>query len=404
MKSPSISRRRYRAVSAIIPTVAILLLLAACAPAAAPQPAATATPAAPQPAATAVPAAAPKAPVATPTAVSAAPAPKAISPALAQVIEGAKKEGRVTVQLQSGVEAKLVREGIKKKYGVDLQIESQPSASYPAALAKALAEQKAGAVPSYDVLPLSDTTSVEAARANLAEKVDWEPLLAQGTPREMIQLDGYGVSVFNNHVGMVYNPKVVPPAESPKSFTDLGNPKWRGKIAAFNYANQYLLYAFVRGVDRTLAEFRAFMKNSPPMEVYANGATRYMSGEYPIIFSTSTYYLEAQKAGVPAEWASLDVSWVTTAMFHAIKGAKNPNAAKLFIVFLASPEGHKIYNDSGRGSMFYPGSVEFKINELDVKAGLPIYVPIKWPGAMDFYLSEKGQQAMDEISRIMKGE
>ncbi|MBI4322406.1 MAG: ABC transporter substrate-binding protein [Chloroflexi bacterium] len=390
---------RFREDLATIAT--LLLVVAACAPAAPPTPQppspTAATKAAPAPA----PAAASPAPAAKATP---APAAKGPSGELAQLIEAAKKEGRVSVQLQSGVEAQPIRDGIRKKYGVDLQIESQPSASYPAAAAQMIAEGKAGVTPSFDALPLSDVSSLELTAAGFVEKVDWAPLLAEGTPKEVIQLGGLGISMFTGHVGMIYNPTAIPSAEAPKTFGDLANPKWRGKIAAYNYANLYVHYAFVRGIEKTLPELRAFMKNEPPLEIYARGGTRYLAGEYPILLTSSVYLLEARNKRVPVEWVSLDVSWIATHMFHVMKGAKNPNAAKLIAVFLASPEGHKIYNDSGRGSLFYPGNAEFEIHDRDMKAGLPLFSPLTWPGAVEFVLSEKGKQLQDQVGRILQGE
>ncbi|MBI4322440.1 MAG: ABC transporter substrate-binding protein [Chloroflexi bacterium] len=218
--------------------VALVAVLVACAPSAAPPPAATAPPAAPTaakaaPAAPTTAAATPAKTAPAPTTAAAAPAAKTSS-ALAQIIEGAKKEGRVSAILPTDVATDRVnemRDGIRKKYGLDLAIEAVPSDSYPATLAKGIAEQKAGVAPSADLVTLSDIATAQAVRAGILEKVDWAPLLAEGTPHEVMRYDGHSVVIFNGHAGMMYNPSVIPAAEAPKIWTDLGNPKWRGKIA-----------------------------------------------------------------------------------------------------------------------------------------------------------------------------
>ncbi|MBI4322432.1 MAG: extracellular solute-binding protein [Chloroflexi bacterium] len=385
----------------------LIATVASCAPAASPTPVppaptSAAPKATPAPAASA-PTAAPAAP-ATPVAKAApAPAAKGPSPELTQLIEAAKKEGKASIKLHSGVEAQPIREGIKRKFGIDLEIDASPSDSYPAAVAKAIAEYKAGTQPSYDLLPLSDSTAAQSINAAIVEKVNWAPLLIEGTPREVIQFDGYAISPYTGHIGMVYNPKVIPAAEAPKSFGDLTDPKWRGKIAAYNYATNYVNIAFVRGTDKTLADLRAFMKNNPVLEVYARGQTRFMANEYPILLTGSAIYGDVKQKGLPVEWVSPDFSWFSIHTMHVMKGSKQPNAAKLIALFLASPDGHKIYNGSGRGSMFYPGNIEFDIHQQDAKLGLKQFNPQTWPGAMEFLLSDKGKQLEDEVGRILRG-
>ena len=65
----------------------------------------------------------------------------AVSPALSRVIEGAKKEGRVSVILPTPLYGKGIdrlRRSIAEKYGVNLQIDYTPVTSYPEQLAKAI--------------------------------------------------------------------------------------------------------------------------------------------------------------------------------------------------------------------------------------------------------------------------
>ncbi|MBI4321898.1 MAG: extracellular solute-binding protein [Chloroflexi bacterium] len=382
----------------------LLILLWSCAPAAAPP---TATPplkTAPQPAAAPAPAA--KATAAPAATTAAAPAEKAKPSALAGVIEGAKKEGKVSILVVSGLvgdPVKQIQEGIKKKYGVDLQIEATPNNSYPVDLAKAIAEQKAGTAPSADIVPLSDTSTMESGRSGVAEKIDWAPLIPEGTPKEVIHRDGYAIRVFTTHAGMMFNPKAIPPAEAPKSFADLANTKWQGKIAMFSYASMYNTYAYLRGVDKTLADLRGIMKNNPVVEVYARGETRYRAGEYPILLTQSPTYIAARNEGIPVEWVSLDVSYLQSHHLIVRKGAKNLNAAKLVAAFLAGPEGHDIYKKTGRGSMLYSGNAEFDIYQLDRKAGLRLFNAEQSLDVVEALISEKGRGVEKEISEILKG-
>src|SRR3990172_5513805 len=225
----------------------------------------------------------------------------AVSPALSRVIEGAKKEGRVAMILHSTLYGKGIerlRRSVAEKYGVDLQIDYTPSGSYPVTLAKAITEYKTGGAPSNDLLVLADASLAKATAAGITEKVDWKPLLAEGTPPQVIQFDGNALSTHTNHFGLVFNPSVISPQEAPKSLKDLANPKWRGKIVMYSYTSNYLGYAYVLGIDKTLSTMREIMKNDPVVDTYASGLTRYMAGEYPILLTASSFYWEAKKKGV----------------------------------------------------------------------------------------------------------
>ncbi len=325
---------------------------------------------------------------------------------LAAIVEGAKKEGTVSIKLHPGLAGKGIerlKRGVAERYGVNLQIAFVPSASYPVALAKAAFEHKAGAPPSFDLLPFDDANLAQAVSAGIVEKVDWKPLLAPGTPPQAVHVNGYALSTHTNHIGLVYNPAVISAPVAPKSLRDLTNPKWRGKIIIFPYTNLYLGYSIVLGVDQTLAILREIMKNKPTVEIYARGLTRYMAGEYPLLLTSSGFFTEIKRQRVPAQWNSLDVSFSTIHAAVILKGARHPNAAKLVALYLASPEGHKLMlEEAAEGSIFYPANIEQEIVQEDSRRGLKVYNPTAWPGALDLLLSPKGAQVEQEIGRILR--
>lgn len=84
------------------------------------------------------------------SAPAAIPTPKPRATALEQVIEGAKAEGTVSLNLSDRFSTKsMVRleKEIKAKFGVDLTIKLTPVGVHAAELAKAVMEYKAGAPP-----------------------------------------------------------------------------------------------------------------------------------------------------------------------------------------------------------------------------------------------------------------
>lgn len=331
----------------------------------------------------------------------------ASSAALSRIIEGAKQEGQVAVTLDSKLAGKGIerlKKSIAERYGVNLQIDYAPVGSYPERLAKAITELKAGAAPSFDLMVFSDGIMSRAVSAGVGEKMDWKPLLDEGTPPEVIQFDGYALSTHTGHIGLIYNPAVIPPQDAPKSLKDLANPKWKGKLLVYSYTSSLLDYAFVLGVDKTLATLREIMKNNPVVDIYARNFTRFMAGEYPIVLISSEFLPDTQRKGVPARWVSPDISYIRIHSVMVTKGARNPNAAKLVAVYLSGPEGRKfMFEEAGAGSAFYPGNFENDIDQEDRKLGLQVFNLLKSPGALDFATSEKGKQVDREIGKILQG-
>ncbi|MBI4322395.1 MAG: extracellular solute-binding protein [Chloroflexi bacterium] len=397
-------------IRTLLVTIAAALLgtLVACAPAAVPP---TPTVVAPKPVATSAPS-----PPSSPTPVAAKPAATAAPPsapttapsALAQVIEGAKKEGQVTVSLTGNFTKKgldRLRDELKQTYGFDLRLEFEPATSYAGMTAKIIAEHKAGAKSTYDLIQSSDVSVSQAVDAGAVLKVDWKPLLAQGTAPETVQWDGHALQIYSGHVGLVFNPRVIPPSEAPKSFVDLSNPKWQGKMTMNNSTSNILKRAIVLGVDRSLSDLRAVIKNQPVLDTYAAMTTRYLSGEYPLgVLIGSPYYENIRRQNYPVEWRSLDISDLASHVMLVLKNSAHPNSAMLVALFIASPQGRKLVQEEANGgSIFYSGNYEYEIHQQDVKAGMKVFSVQDWPGAKDFLQSDKGKEVDKEIGEIMKG-
>ncbi|MBI4322442.1 MAG: extracellular solute-binding protein [Chloroflexi bacterium] len=388
--------------------IVLLALLVSCAPAAPPPPpTATAVQVKPTPAA-AQPGAPAPAPTKAPAPATPAPAAKGPSPALAQLIEAAKKEGQISVSLTPNLTGKgmeRLRGEIRETYGVDLNITYEPSSSYPALAAKAIAEHKAGATSTFDLMQSSDANLSDMVAAGIVQKSDWQPLVAEGTAPEMVQWDGHALVIYTGHVGLIYNPRLIPAAEVPKSFSNLADPKWRGKLAILSYTSTYMSHVFLGSADGLLNDLRAIMKNQPLVDTYARITTRYLAGEYPLAMMGSMYYEDIRRKNYPVEWKSIDFSRVSVHALVVLKNAAHPNAAKLMAVFIASPKGQKlIQEEASGGSFFYPGNYEYDIHQQDQKAGLLLFNNQQYPGAKEYLLSDKAKQIEKQIGDILRGQ
>ncbi|MBI3015672.1 MAG: extracellular solute-binding protein [Candidatus Tectomicrobia bacterium] len=337
-----------------------------------------------------------------------APGARAASDALTRVIEGAKKEGAVDVVLPSSLTPEgvsKVEKAIAAKYGVSLKINYTPARSYPQLTAQAISEFRAKVTPSYDLHVSSDSNMFDAVRAGVLEKVDWGPLLPEGTPPQVVQFGGESVAIYTGHVGLLYNPQVISPQDAPVSLSDLGKPKWKGKFVIFPYTDLYSAYSRIYDNARILTDLKAMMNNGAVVDTYPNEYRRFTVGEYPMILITSAFYSQAVKKGIPARFKSLDFAYVTIHQLGVRKGARHPNAARLLIAYMSGPEAHRIWeNEIGNGNAFYPDSYEHKLSQEAQKSGLKIFNWSQWPGALEFMGTKASEDLAKEMTRILRAQ
>jgi ABC-type thiamine transport system substrate-binding protein len=324
------------------------------------------------------------------------------------VIEGAKKEGVLSAKLVPALTEKtmyrLERE-IKQKFGVDLKIKFTPVENMPKDVSEAIMEQKAGVIPSYDLMTFSNHVST-ANKAGILERVDWKPLILEGTNPRVIHDSPvmYGAIVTHTgHFGMIYNPEKVKADEVPRSLADLAHPKWKGKGGVANYPTSWVRWCFMLGKEKVLSGLRAALKNGAIQGTYHDLRNRYLLGETSWYLTSSAYYVTVREKGMPAKWQSLDLSDITDFAVAVRKGARNSNAAKLVAVFLASPEGSKFLDEEGGlGSLYYPGNAEHDIRLQDQKQGVRENFAERNAELLEFYATKEAEQMGKEIQLLFQ--
>jgi iron(III) transport system substrate-binding protein len=146
------------------------------------------------------------------------------------------------------------------------------------------------------------------------------------------------------YVGLVYNKELVKPADVPKRYADLADPKWKDKIVMANPANHATTISWLVGlkdnVFKSEEEWRAFLKGlaaNKPMFVASFGPTPapVESGEKLIAISMPKYIIP--KAPAPLDWARVEEPLFGTPRAIAVTSkAPHPNAARLFVDYWLS--------------------------------------------------------------------
>lgn len=149
-----------------------------------------------------------------------------------------------------------------------------------------------------------------------------------------------------------YNTNMLTKAQLPKSWEDMTDPKWKGKLALDIEG-----YEWFAAMWKTLGPEKAdkLMKGLAANVVMREGATHIMelmvAGEFPISIEAYGHRIvDFQKQGAPVEVVQplFQPVPVIPSYWGAIKGSKNPNAAKLALHWLASPRGQAAQAKGGR--------------------------------------------------------
>ena len=157
-----------------------------------------------------------------------------INPALAKVIEAAKKEGKILLRnaptVMGGADgARIAQAGIKKEFGVDIPIEWSPAAAFGPLGAQLLQEYQAGSAASTDVYYATPPQIVPLMDKGLFQPVDWSALDPQRISPEMVEADKHALRVSVALPGILYNVKNAAWVKDIHTSADLLKPELKNK-------------------------------------------------------------------------------------------------------------------------------------------------------------------------------
>lgn len=259
-----------------------------------------------------------------------------------RLIDGAKNEGQVTVYSSMIADQALrpILNGFEAQYPFikPQYVRDDP----PQQLQKVMAESRAGRM----VVDVLESTGLEIpVRAANINQTFWSPEIKGYSP-ERRDPENYWAPTRFSYLGACYNTNLVKPGDLPKSFDDLLDPKWKGKIAWSSTVIGAML--FITGVRNFMGEERAltYLKKLATQNIApiasANRVVvdRVMAGEYALCLDSFLHHpIISARKGAPV--APLPLEPVLTVMSSVMlpKAPPHPHAAMLFIDYLLSKGG-----------------------------------------------------------------
>jgi iron(III) transport system substrate-binding protein len=274
-----------------------------------------------------------------------APAPVAITPAL---VDAAKKEAKVILysSMDLPVGEKLGKAFEAAYPGISVQIERSGSER----LFQRLDQEFGSGIRAADVVNTSDASHIISWKKNgwLAPFVSDD--IAQHFLPEYRDPDGMSATSRIYLSSIAYNTKLVKPEDAPKSYADLLDPKWAGKMVKGHPAYSGTIMTATFQLVRELGwDYLDKLSKQRVMQVQSSTdpPKKLSLGERAVMADGNEYGVVLLKeAGQPVEpiYPTEGTPTISgpTAIFAS---APNPNAARLFQAWLHTRETQQFFTD-----------------------------------------------------------
>jgi iron(III) transport system substrate-binding protein len=276
-----------------------------------------------------------------------APAAQAVTPAL---IEAAKKEGQVVyyTSVDLPVAEKLAKAFEAKYSGISVRVERTGAER----VFQRIGQEYSSNIQAVDVVNSSDASHfIVWKRDGILDAYVPEDVAKFYRP-EHKDPDGQFASWRLWLSIIAYNTNMVKPEDAPKSFADLLDPKWKGKIVkghpGYSGTIMTATYELQRDLGWTFFEQLA-KQNVMQVQSSADPPKKLELGERAVMADGNEYnILQLKSGGHPVEPVyATEGSPMIVGPNGIFKAAPNPNAAKLFQNYCFTPEAQRIVIDAG---------------------------------------------------------
>ncbi|MBI4319295.1 MAG: extracellular solute-binding protein [Chloroflexi bacterium] len=278
-----------------------------------------------------------------------------VKAAFKQIEEAANKEGKVTYY--GPIENLADTQKLWAQKYPSIQLEVVPAR--PNELLARMETEQASKNYVGDILGQTAGTHFQAIEAGLIAKSNLEKILpAMNDPgvdwaaKPIPQPQGYYIDGFMfNIFGIGINTKMVPPDKEPKTWKDLTDPYWKGKMVADWFDRLGIggnWYVLMNKYPDFGAEYLDKMAKQE-IKFLANRENLVAQGEYALGFPLNGMLLMQMPKGTPVKFIFPEDGYHYSARSGGIiANAPHPNAAIVFLEFFLSKEAQLAATKEGR--------------------------------------------------------
>jgi len=264
----------------------------------------------------------------------------------ARLIERAKAEGSVVLYTSlAPTESKPLAEAFEKKYGIKVELwRALSDKVVQRVITEAQAKRN-----TVDVIETNGPEMEMLAREKLLAEVH-SPFIAD-LPPEAIPAHRTWYPDRLNFFVVGYNTAKVQRAEIPATYEGFADPKWKGRIGieatdAEWMATLIKTWGEAKGMDF----FRKLSAMKPDVRKgHVLLAELVAAGEVPVgLTMYNSNIVSLKRKGAPIDFVPVQPVAARPQGIGAARQAPHPHAALLFIDFVLSPEGQRLFESMGR--------------------------------------------------------
>ncbi|WP_332685513.1 ABC transporter substrate-binding protein [Bosea sp. (in: a-proteobacteria)] len=273
------------------------------------------------------------------------------TPTYEQILEGARKEGRLFVAVSSPGTPQAhaaIAKAFNERFGLNITVEW--NAANPVQTGTKLIAERGRASGSVDVVGAGGAQEASVLfERQILKPYPWAAVFGKQFPqidevadRVMKDLRGAALPILDATYGIGWNPKLIKDEDVPNTWAELLKSEWRGRFAINAFSlNPLDYYSFALGKDETLKMAKATLDNKPVLERGTAAATRAISvGQAPV--GLSSLHIAGRSEGVKFKLFT-DFIPVNNLYIYVPESAPNPNVARLFAAWLTT-EGIAVAN------------------------------------------------------------
>jgi ABC-type Fe3+ transport system substrate-binding protein len=270
-----------------------------------------------------------------------------IDPAL---VAAAKREGRLTFYspLITDQIVRPLTAAFRSKYGIQVDALRMDSNQV---ILKILNEHRARRMVA-DVI----TTSLGIQGLITAQAIKpFKSVSASELPEQYKDPNGYWASVRLHVFGPAVNTNLVKPEDRPKTFDDLLDPKWAGKMV-WRHSNMTGSTGFIANILATRGEQAGmeYLRRLARQRIISVSISdralldQVVAGEYTMAIAMTNHNIEiSRKQGAPVAWIPLEPALMTSEQIGLTTLSPHPNAGLLFVEYALSREGQTVFQKAG---------------------------------------------------------
>jgi ABC-type Fe3+ transport system substrate-binding protein len=245
---------------------------------------------------------------------------------------------------------------------------------------------------------------LDLKKAGLAQKF-YSPTV-EALPEDFKDPERFYATVrYTYHDVVSYNTTLIKPAEAPKTFDELLDPKWKGKMVGTNSGETGMpfLITYLRktwGDQRT----ETWLQKMSKQDVKISGSSirnvldLVAAGEYPMLINGAMHHVgQSRASGAPVDATMVDPVLARNGYIVMLNTSPHPASSMLLIDFLLDDTAQNIL----KAEAFYPARPD--IPPLDeMKAYTPVAKGYKQFPVDDQMIFDLGKSSMEMFSKYFQ--